>query len=558
MKFKSFVVLGIIVFGAFLRFYNLNWGAPFYFHPDERQNIAYPILASKSLFMLDQQNFDTGTFPLLIIKIVFSLLTKTLPSFAPLDQLQLVILISRNISAIISVCILLSIFLIVRKIFSTTKAYFALIFATFSTGFIQFSHFGTIELWEALFFLLLFFYSWKIAKYTHKIDAIICGVLLGFSVSTKIFGLIVIPAIILSFLISSLQHLSKENILLKIKKIIIALSLFIVSAGIAFTITSLPLINNFEKANGSIQFESNVALGKIPVFYTRSFIDTTPVIFQFTKIYPYILNPLIALLLIPSLFSIIFLGFKNKNYAYLLLATYYLLIFVTQSIFFVKWTRYMIPTLPFVYIITGVTINDLLLYVKKRIGNTRIFIHVLATFPIIVSFLFSIAFFSIYLRPDVRISASNWIENSLTENSTILVESGNVIDIPLRGNFKMLSPFFYNFETDVPTRSEIISGLVQADYFIIQSRRVFINHQRLPELFPKTTSFYDALFNGDLGFKEIKEFNSFPSLGLGKFKIEFPDEKAEETWSVFDHPVIRIFKKTQQLSAEDYEKFLGE
>lgn len=556
MKLKFLSVLAILLLGAFLRFYKLDWGAPFYFHPDERQNIAYPISASKSLFMLDQQNFDTGTLPLLIIKIIFSFLTNTFHNFLLLDQLQLVILISRIISAIISVGILLLLFLIVKKIFNKTKAYLTLAFAVFSIGFIQFSHFGTIELWEALFFLLLFFYSWRISKYAHKIDGIICGILLGLAVATKILSVIIIPAIFLSLLIFLFQYLPKNNLLPNIKKIIVVSFLLIFSAGLAFAITSLPLIKNFPIAISSINFESDVALGKIPVFYTRSFVDTIPVIFQFTKIYPYILNPLITLLLIPSLFSITFLGFKNKNYAYLLLATYYLLIFVTQSIFFAKWTRYMIPTLPFVYIIIGIAIDDWLRNIKKRIGNTKIFFHALVTFPIVVSFIFAVAFFSIYLHPDVRITASTWIEKSIPENSTLLVESGNVIDIPLKGNFNRISLFFYDLETDSQTRSKIASGLEKADYFIIQSRRVFMNHQRLPNLYPKTANFYNSLFSGKLGFKQINEFHSYPMLQIGNLKLEFADETAEETWSVFDHPVIRVFKKIKQLSVGEYAKFL--
>lgn len=216
----------------------------------------------------------------------------------------------------------------------------------------------------------------------------------------------------------------------------------------------------------------------------------------------------------------------------------------------------MIPTLPFVYIIIGVAIDDWLRNIKKRVGNTKIFFHALVTLPIIVSFIFALAFLSIYLRSDVRITASNWLEKNLPENSTILVESGNVIDIPLEGTFQRISLSFYDLETDAQARSEIISGLEKADYFIIQSRRVFMNHQRFPQIFSKTANFYNALFNEKLGFKQIGEFNSYPMLQFGNWKLEFPDETAEETWSVFDHPVIRIFKKTQQLSGKDYTKFL--
>ena len=40
--------------------------------------------------------------------------------------------------------------------------------------------------------------------------------------------------------------------------------------------------------------------------------------------------------------------------------------------------------------------------------------------------------------------------------------------------------------------------------------------------------------------------------------MEIPDEDAEETWSVFDHPVVRIYKKTNTLSTIEYEQILFE
>ena len=64
------------------------------------------------------------------------------------------------------------------------------------------------------------------------------------------------------------------------------------------------------------------------------------------------------------------------------------------------------------------------------------------------------------------------------------------------------------------------------------------------------------LFNGRLGFEKIKQFSSYPKLSFLRLNLEFPDEDAEETWSVFDHPVIRIFKKTHQLTREGYATFL--
>lgn len=45
-------------------------------------------------------------------------------------------------------------------------------------------------------------------------------------------------------------------------------------------------------------------------------------------------------------------------------------------------------------------------------------------------------------------------------------------------------------------------------------------------------------------FKKVAELSSYPTIELfGKKVIEIKDEMAEETFTVFDHPVIRIYKR---------------
>ena len=60
--------------------------------------------------------------------------------------------------------------------------------------------------------------------------------------------------------------------------------------------------------------------------------------------------------------------------------------------------------------------------------------------------------------------------------------------------------------------------------------------QILKQKYPILNKYYDDLFSGKLGFTKVAEF----SAGLN-------DEQAEETWTVFDHPVIRIYKKAKSL-----------
>jgi len=77
------------------------------------------------------------------------------------------------------------------------------------------------------------------------------------------------------------------------------------------------------------------------------------------------------------------------------------------------------------------------------------------------------------------------------------------------------------------------------------------NCSDLEKQYPLLTQYYSDLFSGALGFKQVAEFNSYPKLSFfGKTLIEFPDEQAEETWTVFDHPVVRIYKRVRSQESE--------
>ena len=166
-------------------------------------------------------------------------------------------------------------------------------------------------------------------------------------------------------------------------------------------------------------------------------------------------------------------------------------------------------------------------------------------------------FFSIYSKVDVRITATRWIQTNIPKGSVLLTESGNTLDVPLWGIYTKKVFDFYTLEENPINLVSLATDLEKSDYFIIQSRRVFVNHTRLIDNYPKSANFYKQLLNGELGFVEIKEFDSFPELQIGAYKIDVNDELAEETWSVFDHPVIRIYKKTKPNSLNYYEKIIN-
>ena len=91
----------------------------------------------------------------------------------------------------------------------------------------------------------------------------------------------------------------------------------------------------------------------------------------------------------------------------------------------------------------------------------------------------------------------------------------------------------------------LLEALDQADYVIMSSGRLWQSIPRLPMRYPMTTRYYELLFAEELGFEKAAEFHSYPRL-LG---IEFDDTRAEEQFTVYDHPKVLIYQK-----GDDYDR----
>ncbi len=193
-----------------------------------------------------------------------------------------------------------------------------------------------------------------------------------------------------------------------------------------------------------------------------------------------------------------------------------------------------------------------------------------------------IAYLSIYKNDDVRVKASKWIVMHIPAHSKILSETANVVDVPIYFPSNAPMPTYdttsfdlYHVDTDESLKEGLQNLAPQSDYIFIPSRRIFANNtcyrfrdgnptlletsqqlllegyhpetcQRLEKKYPLINSYYDSLFVGGLPFGKVAEISSYPRISLfGKTLYEINDENAEETWTVFDHPVVRIYEKTR-------------
>lgn len=486
MYFKpSKIILAVLFFFAvFTRFYKLNWGDGYYFHPDEN-NMA-TALSQLTPQNLNPHFFAYGQFPLYLG--YFSLRLFNLPN----TMLNSTIIL-RFYSAFFS---LLSLYFF----YKTFPNIYFLILLIFTPGLIQLAHFGTTESLLILVFINNLFISKLLLNKVKFKYLFWASVISAVGISTKISALFfTLPVLLALFLKKSWSIIP-----------------FIFFTFIFSLILSPYNLISFPDFLSSMRYETAVASGALPVFYTQQFSKTIPYLFQFTHIFPYVVG----------LPVFIFSFFSLKNFKKIFKDKFNSIVFISTSLYFlyfaqlyVKWTRFMSPIF-FVFPL-------LASYFIKRFPRL-IFLAILPGCFFMVN----------YFKTDTRIIASNYLTNNLPSNSTLLSESGNVISLPLGA--PDINTIDYDFYNDNYSPQKLAQTLVRSDYILVPSRRVFKNYS-----FP----YHQNLFNEKLGFSLQKVFQPFPDFLL-------KSENAEETWTVFDRPTLRFYQKTKIFSATDYEKAL--
>lgn len=163
---------------------------------------------------------------------------------------------------------------------------------------------------------------------------------------------------------------------------------------------------------------------------------------------------------------------------------------------------------------------------------------------------YALGFVSIYGQEHVYYSSSRWIYANIPAGSRIIgVHWDDSLPLTLPGYsanvFRSLGELPL-YEADTPAKITAVSEkLARTDYLILPTQRLQGSITRVPLEFPYTTSLFRLLFSDQLGFRLIKTIKVRPAF-LG---FQFDDDLADESFSVYDHPKVSIFKNEQRLSA---------
>ena len=245
--------------------------------------------------------------------------------------------------------------------------------------------------------------------------------------------------------------------------------------------------------------------------------------------------------------------------------------------FQVKFLRYMIPATPFLILFGSRMLLDLWDSASVRLPRLR---------PILVAGFFvllaatgfyAVAYTAVYEREHPAIRTARWINANAPKGSVILKEHWEEGIPGLRG-YEVRELPLYNDDTETKL-SRIAGELAGADYVVFYSNRLYGTIPRLPDRYPFSGEYYRLLFSGDLGYELADVQTSYAGLAgvtfvddtLTRPGVPKPNRLvsgasdglvlnmgfADESFTVYDHPMTLVFENRGRHTAEAIEQALG-
>ncbi|MQG21743.1 MAG: hypothetical protein FI725_07155 [SAR202 cluster bacterium] len=580
-----FTLLLVVAFA--IRIYGVQWDQGGLYHPDERQILMTASrleLPSTWAQFLDPKTsplnphfFAYGSFPMYLLEAS----TTMWETFTGL-QADLIVraTIGRLISVLFDVSTIVFVYLLGRLLYHSRIGLLAAMLVSFSVLHVQLSHFYTVDTILTTFTIATVYFSARLLRNGNILNGLLAGIFLGLAASTKISVAPLFLVVAFAWYVSSahLYPIPPDLRLLtryqkRFGRFLVGASTSGVLAAMIFVFVQPYFVLDFGSFLTGISEQAQMARGAVDFPYTRQFIGTTPFWFHIYQLSWWGTGLPLGFCMWVGFLFVLVRSIRNKRPEDLLLVIWVGSYFLLTAGLQVKFMRYMLPITPILAIFAAILLWELRSFRLARLSNRKIGDWVI-TFVVGCSFLYTIAYVNIYSveHPATRMSA--WIQENVSSGSSIAQEHW---DEPLRGlpetGFRV--PQLPLYEPDSIFKARQIGEILeQSDYVAIYSQRLYSSIFTLKERYPLTSSYYRALFAGDLGFDLIRVEASFPNLfgfslqnnATSSIGLSAPSAItspmitargldlgfAQESFVAYDHPKVLLFKKTKEKTSKEY------
>jgi len=522
--------------------------------------------------------------------------------------------IGRVLAALSDTATVYLVYLIARRIYGRGAALLAAALSAFTVLQIQLAHFFAVDPISTTFTLLALYGAMLMVERRTTGAAVLTGVGMGLAVASKFSALPILAAPVAAVLIVALTRTGQEQVLLTTERqgtrrfsgILKTLCpsclrgsfsgpqnedvvnevpaneggdraavqrrawrhclLALVVACVVFAVTS-PFVlldwPNFVQA--VIREQGAMVRGVADMPFTRQYRGTTPYLYFIEQQLRWGMGlPLGLVGFLGLVWVLVRAVLRRAQPGEWILLSWIVPYFGITGLFLAKFMRYMVPVVPLFTLMGAGMLVQISKSANRQVGKLQIcrFVDLLIAATLGGAVLWSLAFVNgVYGTEHTWITASRWIYANVPDGSVLAVE--HLDDhLPLSlpepeanaGAHEYRQVDLPMYEEDTREKYELLRArLREADYIVLSSNRLYRTIPRLPQRYPLSTRYYELLFSGQLGFEKVTEFTTYPRLG----PVSIPDDDADESFTVYDHPKPIIFKKVRDLSDQEWDALLG-
>jgi len=604
----------ILLLGATLRFHGLTWDQPpeadypLQMHPDERflslvaNRLDWP--SSPSAYFdtarspLNPYNdgetnsYVYGTFPLFLVKAVATL--RGDDPAGPNNSYTSTVVSGRQVTAAFDLLAVFLTFLLASAVAGRRVGLLAALFYALAVLPTQLAHFWAMDPYLNVFALLtlLLTVHWVRAEGPRAWAlAVGIGVAIGLATACKVNGAIFAAIPVLAFAVRvALADVPRLGATWNGQPVprrhrsawMSDLSMLCLAGAVSLLIFRIAQPYAFAGPHpwdfalnqqwwDDIQRERDFQQGNADYPPFVQFAGTTPFLTALRNITLWGLGPALAIAAFAGLVAAMVRAARIRDLTLVLPAALAVLVLVFWGPRFVAFMRYFLPMYPVLALFAAWGILALLEHsrhgldipLRRRtlaITPRRSRFLAASAFLVVLAptLWWALAFQRIYIEEHPRIAATRWVYSHVLPGAAITTE---IWDDPVPWDFpgrerqyRIVELDLYRTDSTDKIRELVYgtpgeanrAGLAGADYVAVTSNRIRDSVPKLEREYPATIRYYQLLDSGELGFERVATFRVHPSF-LG---ISLDDSGAEESFTVYDHPEVRIYRKTAAFNAD--------
>ena len=252
--------------------------------------------------------------------------------------------------------------------------------------------------------------------------------------------------------------------------------------------------------------------------------------------------------------------------------------FLITGAFQVKFVRYLIPITPLLILMGSNML--IVMWDRLRARGPVLRAGLAAVLLLLVGStgLYALSYMAVYGQPHTAVRTSQWINSNAPKGALILKEHWEEA-LPNLDGYRMRELPLYE-EDNTEKLLGLSEELADADYLVFYSNRLYGTIPRLPDRYPVTSEYYRLLFSGALGYELAKVETAYPRLtgvsvvddtfgrpnvpdpreisSLGPYGVMLGLGFADESFSVYDHPMGLVFRNVGGYDAETIRRTIGD